>query len=71
MTLHKVMEGFELDWEGILADKIGDVATSFIAPLLHQKWQWSKEAATNFKLNAVEYLQEEAKYYRQNRNLLI
>ena len=61
MTLHKVIEGFELDWEGILADQIGDIATSFIAPLLRKKWRWGKETATNFKLNAVEYFQEEAK----------
>ncbi|OUR64127.1 hypothetical protein A9Q77_12185 [Marinomonas sp. 42_23_T18] len=60
MTLHKVSANFELDWEGILADKIGDMATSFIAPLLRSKWQWGKHAAQSFKLNLVEYLQEEA-----------
>lgn len=51
---------FELDWEGILADKIGDMPTSFIAPLLRSKWQWTKETGKSFKLNLVEYLQEEA-----------
>jgi len=60
MTLHKVMEGFELDWEGILADKIGDIASSFIAPLLRKKWHWTKNTVTTAKLNLVEYLQEEA-----------
>ena len=60
MTLHKVSANFELDWEGILADKIGDMATSFIAPLLRSKWQWSKTAGQSFKLNLIEYLQEEA-----------
>lgn len=59
MTLHKVSANFELDWEGILADKIGDIATSFIAPLLRSKWQWTKHAAQSFKLNLVEYLQDE------------
>lgn len=61
MTLHKVMQGFELDWEGILADQIGDVATGFIAPLLRKQWRWSKETASSAKLNITEYLQEEAK----------
>ena len=60
MTLHKVSANFELDWEGILADKIGDMPTSFIAPLLRSKWQWTKETSKSFKLNLVEYLQEEA-----------
>jgi len=60
MTLHKVSANFELDWEGILADKIGDMPTSFIAPLLRSKWQWTKETGKSFKLNLVEYLQEEA-----------
>lgn len=60
MTLHKVSAHFELDWEGILADKIGDLATSFIAPLFRSKWQWSKATGQSFKLNFVEYLQEES-----------
>lgn len=60
MTLHKVSANFELDWEGILADKIGDMATSFIAPLLRSKWQWSKHAGQSFQMNLVEYLQEES-----------
>lgn len=61
MTLHKVMAEFELDWEGILADQIGDTATSFIAPLLRKKWHWSKTTTTTLQANTLEYLQEEAR----------
>ncbi|TBR44692.1 hypothetical protein CBF23_001190 [Marinomonas agarivorans] len=60
MTLHKVMASFELDWEGILADHIGDVPTAFIAPLLRKQWQWSKTTASSLQANTIEYLQEEA-----------
>ncbi|MEL0613894.1 ubiquinone biosynthesis accessory factor UbiJ [Marinomonas arenicola] len=57
MTLHKVMENFELDWEGLLADYIGDLPASALARLLHKQWSWSKETATSLQLQLVQHLQ--------------
>ncbi|MEO9910965.1 MAG: SCP2 sterol-binding domain-containing protein [Lentilitoribacter sp.] len=57
MTLHKVMENFELDWEGLLADHIGDLAAASLARLLRTQWEWSKECATNARIQLVSHLQ--------------
>lgn len=57
MTLHKVMENFELDWEGMLADHIGDLAAASLARLLRLQWSWSKETSTKMRLQLVQYLQ--------------
>ena len=57
MTLHKVMENFEFDWEGLLADHIGDLAAASLARLLRTQWAWSKEVATNARLQLVSHLQ--------------
>ena len=57
MTLHKVMENFELDWEGLLADYIGDLPASALARLLRKQWSWSKETATSLQLQLVQHLQ--------------
>ncbi|MBJ7538092.1 ubiquinone biosynthesis accessory factor UbiJ [Marinomonas transparens] len=60
MTLHKVMENFELDWEGLLADQIGDLPASALARLLRAKWSWSKEFATNTRIQLVHHLQSDS-----------
>lgn len=57
MTLHKVMENFELDWEGLLADYIGDLPASALARLLRKQWSWHKETATSLQLQLVQHLQ--------------
>lgn len=57
MTLHKVMENFELDWEGLLADHIGDLPAATLARLLRKQWSWSKETATTLRLQLVQHLQ--------------
>lgn len=57
MTLHKVMQNFELDWEGLLADHIGDLSAATLARLLRAKWSWSKEFATNVRMQLVHRLQ--------------
>jgi len=57
MTLHKVMENFELDWEGLLADHIGDLPASALARLLRLKWSWSKEISTSARIHLVNHLQ--------------
>lgn len=57
MTLHKVMENFEFDWEGLLADHIGDLPASALTRLLRKQWSWSKEAATSLQLQLVQHLQ--------------
>lgn len=57
MTLHKVMQNFEFDWEGILADHIGDLAAASLARLLRKQWSFTKEAATNARIHLVNYLQ--------------
>lgn len=57
MTLHKVMENFELDWEGLLADHIGDLPAAALARLLRTQWSWGKEFATNARMQLVQHLQ--------------
>ncbi|MFD1383461.1 SCP2 domain-containing protein [Rhodanobacter aciditrophus] len=57
MTLHKVMQNFELDWEGILADHIGDLPAASLARLLRKQWSVTKEISTNARIHLVNYLQ--------------
>lgn len=61
MTLHSLMQRFELDWEGLLADQVGDLPASLIAEFLRRKWQWSRHFAFTARQNLVEYLQEESR----------
>jgi len=60
MTLHKVMENFEFDWEGLLADYIGDLPASALARLLRTQWSWSKELTTNARIQLVNHLQSDS-----------
>ena len=60
MTLHKVMENFELDWEGLLADHIGDLPAAALARLLRAQWSWSKSFATNTRMQLVQHLQTDS-----------
>lgn len=60
MTLHKVMENFELDWEGLLADHIGDLSAAALARLLRAQWSWSKEFATSTRMQLVQHLQTDS-----------
>ncbi|RDL43227.1 hypothetical protein DN730_14710 [Marinomonas piezotolerans] len=57
MTLHKVMQGFEFDWEGILADKVGDLPAASFARLIRTQWSASKTLSTNARAHFVNYLQ--------------
>ncbi|ADZ92948.1 ubiquinone biosynthesis accessory factor UbiJ [Marinomonas mediterranea] len=57
MTLHKVLENFELDWEGILADYIGDLPASTLARLLRYQWGITKEVSTQARIQLVNHLQ--------------
>ena len=57
MTLHKVMQGFEFDWEGILADKVGDLPAATFARLVLTQWSVTKELTTNVHIHLVNYLQ--------------
>ncbi|GAB3484302.1 ubiquinone biosynthesis accessory factor UbiJ [Marinomonas epiphytica] len=60
MTLHKVMENFELDWEGLLANYIGDLPASALARLLRTQWSWSKEVSTAARIQLVQHLQSDS-----------
>lgn len=60
MTLHKVMENFEFDWEGLLADYIGDLPASALARLLRMQWSWSKEFMTSARIQLVNHLQTDS-----------
>ncbi|MDB4837047.1 SCP2 sterol-binding domain-containing protein [Marinomonas sp.] len=60
MTLHKITENFELDWEGLLADYIGDLPASALARLLRMKWSWGKEFATATRIQLVHHLQTDS-----------
>ncbi|MCB5162319.1 ubiquinone biosynthesis accessory factor UbiJ [Marinomonas algarum] len=60
MTLHKVMENFDLDWEGLLADYIGDLPAATLSRLLRAQWSWSKEFTTNLRMQLVQHLQTDS-----------
>ncbi len=60
MTLHKVSENFEFDWEGILADKIGDLPASIVAELLRKKWDWTQTTSNQLKVSLIDYLQNDS-----------
>ncbi|NVK27378.1 MAG: SCP2 sterol-binding domain-containing protein [Flavobacteriia bacterium] len=60
MTLHKVMENFEFDWEGLLADHIGDLSAATLARLLRTQWSWGKEFATKTRIQLVQHLQSDS-----------
>ena len=66
MTLHKVMENFELDWEELLADHLGDLPAATLARLLRKQWSWSKETATNLRLQLVQHLQTNSQLLPSN-----
>jgi ubiquinone biosynthesis accessory factor UbiJ len=60
MTLHKVSEHFELDWEGILADKIGDLPASVVAGIMRKQWDWTQTTSHQVKIALVDYLQNDS-----------
>ncbi|MBR7889957.1 SCP2 sterol-binding domain-containing protein [Marinomonas sp. A79] len=60
MTLHKVMQNFDLDWEGLLADYIGDLPAATLSRLLRAQWSWSKEFTTNLRMQLVQHLQTDS-----------
>ncbi|MCZ2721262.1 hypothetical protein O1D97_06285 [Marinomonas sp. 15G1-11] len=60
MTLHKVSENFELDWEGVLADKIGDLPASIVADLLRKQWVWTRTTSHHLKTALIDYLQNDS-----------
>ncbi len=43
MTKNKVIRNFEFDWEGLLADHIGDLSAAALARRLRAQWSWGKE----------------------------
>jgi ubiquinone biosynthesis accessory factor UbiJ len=60
MTLHKVSEHFELDWEGVLADKIGDLPASIVAEIMRKQWDWTKTTSHHAKMALIDYLQNDS-----------
>ena len=56
MTLHKVMQGFEFDWEGILADQVGDLPAATFARLVRTQWSVTKALTSNARIHLVNYL---------------
>jgi ubiquinone biosynthesis accessory factor UbiJ len=43
MTKNKVIRNFEFNWEGLLADHIGDLSAAALARRLRAQWSWGKE----------------------------
>lgn len=60
MTLHKVSQNIDLDWEGMLADHIGDMQASIVARLLRKQWRWSRDTGKNLTANLIDYLQNDS-----------
>jgi len=57
--IQNFMRALHIDWEGLLAEVIGDVPAHLLATSLQQGLQWSKTLGQNFRLDLEEYLKYE------------
>jgi ubiquinone biosynthesis protein UbiJ len=60
MTLHRVSQHLDIDWQGLLADKIGDLPASIVATLLSQQWHWGRQHLSQWQTRLTHYLQNES-----------
>lgn len=59
--LSKLAKNFDLDWEEMLATKIGDLAARQVGIVAAMAGNWFKRSGTTLQLAARDYLQEEAR----------
>ncbi len=59
----------DIDWEDVLAQKIGDIAAHKIGNLFRNSQQWFKQSASSFFMDGGEYIQEEVHLSPSNAEL--
>jgi len=59
--LRDLLDGFDFDWEALLADFTGDTLAYPIAHGLRQAASWVKSTQQSMQQNLAEYLREEAR----------
>ncbi len=61
-ALKQVFVDLHIDWEDYLARYCGDVIAHQLCRYWHIGTRWGRQAATDWRQNISEYLQEEARY---------
>ncbi len=59
--LQTILADTDIDWEGLLADQIGDLPAYQAARFMRQQGSYWRQTGNNLSLNLGEYLQEEAR----------
>ena len=59
--LQQVLEKLEPDWEGALAEAIGDVPAHFLGQRIRQTLNWTRDAHQALLANIEDYVQEETR----------
>jgi ubiquinone biosynthesis accessory factor UbiJ len=59
--LRDLLDGFDFDWEALLAEFTGDTLAYPIAHGLRQATSWAKSTHQSLQQNLAEYLREEAR----------
>ncbi len=66
---NRLLVQVDIDWEGILAQKIGDITAHKIGNLFRESQQWVKQSASSFFMDGGEYIQEEVRLSPSNAEL--
>lgn len=61
LQLQAILMGLELDWEGKLADLIGDIPSHLIGQKTRQLWQHAKRSKNKFEQHLHDFVLEEAR----------
>ncbi len=67
--LQRTLEQLNPDWEGALAQHIGDIPAHFIGQRLRAAIRWSKSAFSVLNANVEEYIHEESRSLPGRREL--
>ena len=59
--LQQVLEKLDPDWEGALAETIGDVPAHFLGQRIRQTLSWTRDAHQALLANIEDYVQEETR----------
>src|SRR5690606_31398415 len=59
----QLIDGLDIDWEGLLADVLGDVPAHAIGTGLRKSWQWSQRVRQNLLRDLEEYLKFELRVF--------
>jgi ubiquinone biosynthesis protein UbiJ len=59
--LQSILADTDIDWEGLLADQVGDIPAHQAARLVRQQGSYWRQTGSSLSHNLGEYLQEEAR----------